>query len=117
MIKQPPQSPRSFMLSGWGFNTTLDDPSSCIRTDAKHYVSWYLIADKEEQIESNHKWMDESVAMLKPYMKGHYINEIDPVRYPHHVRECFSRQGWDKLARLRNKYDPDGIFHTYLDQE
>ena len=108
--------PRSFMLSGWGFNSNFDDPGSCIKTDARHYVSWYMIADKEEHIAPNYRWMDESVAMLMPLSKGHYINEIDPVRYPHHVQECFSETSWKRLAELRKKYDPDSVFHTYLGQ-
>jgi FAD/FMN-containing dehydrogenase len=114
MIAEPTPSPRSFLLSGWSLNTTFRDESSCVRTDARHYVSWYMIADKEEDIDPNYKWMDESVEIMRPFSRGHYINEIDPVRYPHHVQECFSADDWERLETLRNKYDPDGVFHTYV---
>lgn len=114
MKKQPPSSPRSFLLVGWSFNSTIKDPSSCVRTEARHYLSWYMIAEQEAHIMPNHQWMDESLDMLKPLTKGHYINEIDPERYPHQVQECFTKEGWKRLAELRKKYDPDGVFHTYL---
>ena len=114
MKAEPPLSPRSFLLVGWSSNSTLNDPASCIRTGTRHYMSWYMIAEKEEHIAPNYKWMDEAVEVLKPLTKGRYINEIDPDRYPQHVRECFSEESWEKLARLRKKYDPAGVFHTYL---
>ena len=114
MIAEPPRSPRSFFLCGWSFNSTFEDPSVCIRTGGRHYMSWYMIAEKEDDIEPNYAWMDEAVAMLRPLARGHYINEIDPVRYPQHVEECFSPESWEKLQQLRRQYDPQNVFHAYL---
>lgn len=110
----PPRSPRSFLLMGWSFNFTFDDPDSCIRTDARHYISWYMIAEKEQDIEPNYQWMDESISLTQGFSKGRYINEIDPLRYPQAVLECFSAENWERLMKLRQKYDPSGVFHTYL---
>jgi len=114
MEKEPPSSPRSFLLTGWSLNRIFDDPGSCIRTDASHFMSWYMIADKKEHIDPVYLWMDESVELVKPLAKGHYINEIDTNRYPHQVQECFSKESWARLGQLRKKYDPNGIFHTFL---
>jgi FAD/FMN-containing dehydrogenase len=114
MMAGPPPSPRSFLLCGWSFNTTFSDESSCVRTGARHYMSWYMIAEKEEDIEPNYQWMDEAVELMRPLAAGRYINEIDPVRYPQHVQECFSPADWERLEQLRRQYDPQGVFHTYL---
>ncbi len=114
MESSPPPSPRSFLLMGWSFNTTFNDPDSCIRTDARHYISWYMIAEKTGDIEPNYQWMDESIELTQNFSKGNYINEIDPLRYPKQVYECFSAESWERLAALRKKYDPSGLFHTYL---
>jgi len=114
MQNDPPASPRSFLLTGWAFNSTMEDPSSCIKTAARHYLSWYMIAEQENHIAPNHRWMDESLEMLRHLTKGHYINEIDPGRYPQQVQNCFSRESWVRLGGLRKQYDPGGVFHTWL---
>ncbi|MFT5351995.1 MAG: FAD/FMN-containing dehydrogenase, partial [Gammaproteobacteria bacterium] len=114
MKQEPPSSARSFILCGWGFNNKLQDPDICARTDATHYLSWYMLAEKEEHIEPNYKWMDESLELIEPITLGRYINEIDPLRYPHQVQECFSESSWNRLKGLRKKYDPQNVFHTYL---
>ena len=116
MLDDPPPSPRCFALSGWGFSNTREDPTSCVSTPAEHYLSWYLMAEEESHIAPNRKWMDEAVASLRPVTRGHYINEIDPLHYPGHVKECFSDKSWKRLAKLRKQYDPNGLFHSWLGQ-
>ncbi len=114
MKNEPPASPRSFLLGGWSFNSTFEDPASCIQTAGRHYLSWYMIAEEEKHIEPNYQWMDQSLELVMPFSKGHYINEIDTLRYPEQVQNCFSAGSWEKLGILRKKYDPDGVFHTFL---
>lgn len=113
MQKDPPPSPRSFLLGGWSMNTTLEDPSSCVKTAGKDYFSWYMIADREEDNAANYKWMDESLEMTAKYSEGRYLNEIATNRYPHLVKECFTDEGWTRLAELRKKYDPANVFHNF----
>lgn len=110
----PPASTHSFALSAWGFSNTREDPTSCVHTPAPHYLSWYLMADEESHVALNRKWMDEAVAMLRPQTRGHYINEIDPLHYPQHVAECFSKESWKRLAVVRKRYDPDALFYSWL---
>ncbi|MFQ5660649.1 MAG: FAD-binding oxidoreductase [Gammaproteobacteria bacterium] len=110
----PPPSPRSFALSAWGVNPDKQDDDSSFTYAADHYISWYLIAEEAAHIEPNYRWMDQAVAMMHPLARGHYMNEIDPARYPVHVRACFSKAKWKRLNELRLRYDPDGVFHTYL---
>jgi FAD/FMN-containing dehydrogenase len=114
MVDDPPPSPRSFALSGWGFSNTREDATSCVSTPAEHYLSWYLMAEEEKHLALNRRWMDEAVASLRPVTRGHYINEIDPQHYPQHVAECFSEESWKRLAKLRKQYDPNGLFHSWL---
>jgi hypothetical protein len=30
------------------------------------------------------------------------------------MRACFSAEKWQRLAELREKHDPQGVFHSYL---
>jgi FAD/FMN-containing dehydrogenase len=116
MQDDPPASPRSFALSGWGFSNTREDDTSCVNTPAEHYLSWYQMADEDAHVAANRKWMDESVALMRPYTRGHYVNEINPLHYPEHLRECFTESSWKRLAKLRKKYDPNGLFYSWLGQ-
>ncbi|MBE9539620.1 MAG: FAD-binding oxidoreductase [Proteobacteria bacterium] len=114
MLDDPPPSPRCFALSAWGFSNTREDATSCVSTPAPHYLSWYLMAEDESHLALNRRWMDESVELLRPVTRGHYINEIDPQHYPQHVAECFSPESWKRLAKLRKQHDPDGVFYSWL---
>jgi len=114
MIEEPPRSAHSFALSAWGFGNTAADDTACISTPAPHYLSWYQMADESADVEPNRKWMDEAVELMRPHTRGHYINEIDPLRYPQHVAECFSEKSWKKLGEVRKRYDPHGLFFSWL---
>jgi FAD/FMN-containing dehydrogenase len=114
MQQTPPRSPRSFVLSAWGVNPSPDDADSSFTHTGDHYVSWYLMAEQAGDVEPNFRWMDESVKLVKPYTRGHYPNEINPQRYPDAIRACFSAEKWQRLAKLREQYDPQGVFHSYL---
>jgi len=114
MQQTPPRSPRSFILSAWGVNPSPDDADSSFTHTGDHYVSWYLMAEQAGDVEPNFRWMDESVKLVKPYTRGHYPNEINPQRYPDAMRACFSPDKWQRLAELREQYDPQGVFHSYL---
>ena len=35
---------------------------------------------------------------------------------PERIRLCYSDDAWARLQALRQKYDPQGVFHTYLGQ-
>ena len=112
--KQPPASPRSFALTAWGVNPSKDDADSSFTYTGDHYLSWYLMADSDAQVEPNHVWMDEAVEMMAPHTRGHYPNEINPGRYPDALRACFSPEKWQRLEAMRAQYDPVGVFHSWL---
>ena len=58
--------------------------------------------------------MDESVELMQPFTRGHYINEFNPGRYPEALKFCFGPANWKRLEELRQKYDPGGVFHSFL---
>ena len=110
----PPASPQSFLLTAWGVNPSKDDADSSFTYAGDHYLSWYLMADDDSHVEPNFQWMDESVELLQPLTAGHYLNEINPGRYPDALKACFSDDKWERLAQLRAQYDPDGLFFSWL---
>ncbi|MCB1663819.1 MAG: FAD-binding oxidoreductase, partial [Pseudomonadales bacterium] len=113
ILRESP-SKRSFVITVWGVN-----PSKRTDTALPHfaddYMSYYALADKPEHIEPNYLWMDKIKATMDDgFAKGHYINETEFVRYPEHIKQCFTEEGWKRLETLRTKYDPQSVFHTYI---
>ena len=72
---------------------------------------WKEAADDE----SNTAWHQECVRLMKPYITGYYIGETDPVAVPSEATGAFSPESWKRLADLRDKYDPEGVFFGYFD--
>ncbi len=113
----PPASPHAFALSAWGVNPARDDADSCFTYAADHYVSWYLMADRPQDEQATHDWMDGAIEHVRPYARGHYVNEIDPGRYPALVEASYAPAKWQRLADLRRRHDPGKLFHTWLGRD
>jgi FAD/FMN-containing dehydrogenase len=106
------ESKYSFVLAVYGVKGMPENKTSSPHF-ADNYVVCTLVADDEKDVDLNFRWMDDAVQIMKPLSKGRYINEVDARRYPEHVRECFTDEGWERMNGLRDKYDPDGVFFTY----
>lgn len=87
---------------------------SCFSWAVDSYVSCYAIWDEEKDDERNFAWLHKAIPMLDPFGEGHYINEIQGQGRPDRYRECFTAANWTRLQDLRKKYDPSGVFHSYL---
>ncbi len=75
------------------------------------WTQWREAADDE----ANAVWHRECAARLRPLAKGYYIGESDTVSRPAAVTGAFSPENWHRLADLRARYDPDGVFFGYFD--
>src|SRR6478735_7779754 len=63
----------------------------------------------------NSQWHDECTALLRPFNIGYYVGESDTVHRPSNAVQSLSPENWKRLADLRDKYDPDGVFFGYFD--
>jgi FAD/FMN-containing dehydrogenase len=50
---------------------------------------------------------------MRPLAVGQYINEVDAFLDPTAPQRCFSPAAWQRLAELRRRYDPMGVFHSW----
>ena len=62
---------------------------------------------------ANMTWHDETMRLLKPYVVGHYVAETDTVTHPDYARLSFAPAAWERLADLRQKHDPEGLFFDF----
>jgi FAD/FMN-containing dehydrogenase len=75
------------------------------------WTMWRDAADDQ----ANTDWHHQCTTLLRPYNVGYYIGESDTVSRPSAAVEAFSPERWQRLADLRAKYDPDGVFFGYFD--
>ena len=74
--------------------------------------SWTMWDDAANDA-ANMAWHDELMRLLKPYVAGHYVSETDTVAHPEFARRSFAPANWQRLADLRQKHDPEGLFFNF----
>ena len=106
-------STRTHVLCSYGVKPELRD-DACFSRIANHYLASYLLWNDAAGDQANHAWLKQANDLLQPYSKGTYINEIEATLFPERIKSSFSLENWARLAELRKKYDPDGVFHSWL---
>ena len=106
-------SVRTHVLCAYGMKPELRE-DACFSRIANHYIACYLLWNDAADDEANQAWLQQTNELLQPYSKGTYINEIEATLFPERVRSSFSEESWQRLDKLRKKYDPYGVFHSYI---
>jgi FAD/FMN-containing dehydrogenase len=75
---------------------------------------WTMWADPDQDA-ANSSWHDKCVELLKPHVAGHYIGETDFSGRPEFARLSYSPAAWEKINKLRKKFDPEGLFFDFSD--
>jgi FAD/FMN-containing dehydrogenase len=73
----------------------------------------YAIWDEESADEENVAWLRRTTAALSDATIGYYVGETDFDAGESRSRRSFSEANWQRLAELRKKHDPTGLFHDY----
>ncbi len=90
-------------------------PDAAFSMSARYYGGAWTMWTNTADDEANARWHKKCLGLLKPFVSGHYVGETDTVTYPEHDRKSYSESAWKRLEELRQKYDPDGLFFSYLD--
>lgn len=86
----------------------------CYSAEGKHIVSFHANWKPGECDQEVAVWEAKFKQLTQPYCLSHFINQTNNERYPEQIIECFSEENWQKLAKVRSKYDPNSRFFTYL---
>lgn len=73
----------------------------------------YALWDDPAHDAANMAWVRQIDDALAPYRTGRYAGEADLALGPHRLAECFTPEALARLAELRRRHDPDGLFHTW----
>lgn len=72
----------------------------------------YAIWNDPSDDQANFDWVAKGMDLIAPIGKGHFISESNLLAG--RAEGSYSKENWKKLQVLREKYDPTGLFHTYL---
>jgi FAD/FMN-containing dehydrogenase len=89
-------------------------PDAAFSMVASGYVGCYSIWEEARQDEVNIRWLRTLMRALEPLAVGCYVGEADIAANPSQVVNSYARSHWERLQALREKYDPSGLFHSYM---
>ena len=89
-------------------------PDAAFSMVASGYVGCYSIWEEAGQDEVNIRWLRTLMRALEPLAVGCYVGEADIAANPSQVVNSYARSHWERLQALREKYDPSGLFHSYM---
>ncbi|MDE0155517.1 MAG: FAD-binding oxidoreductase [Gammaproteobacteria bacterium] len=78
------------------------------------FLSPYSFWMDEKEDEQNIAWLKRTQEILAPLSAGHFVSEADLEASPERAQRSFSEASWQKIQAVKDKYDPDGVFHTFL---
>lgn len=106
-------SPHNHVLAAYAVNMK-PRANSCFSSIGDTFIGCYSIWENAEEDEQHFKWLDETIPLMDPFAVGHYVNEVEARRHPERIEKSFSKENWQRLQTVRDKYDPQGVFHKHL---
>jgi FAD/FMN-containing dehydrogenase len=103
------KSTQLFTFSSGAKSWQLSDCSYSVTGDALLICS--AIWERPEDDAANTGWHQATIAALDEYASGHYIGESDIITDPARAERSYSARTWKQLQAMRERYDPDGLFH------
>lgn len=73
------------------------------------YAGVHAVWDAPEDDAVGLAWLRETADAVADRTIGHYVGEADHAR-PGRLEACYTPAAWARLAALRRRYDPDGVF-------
>jgi len=112
-------SPSSFAFAGMSQDPPPDAPEEelpdmAFSLYARSFVACYAMWDEPADDEANLAWLPSAMAAIEAPAAGHYVAEADLLATDDHARRSYTDDGWDRLRRIREAVDPDGLFVDYL---
>jgi FAD/FMN-containing dehydrogenase len=87
----------------------LPDMALSLQTD--FYFASYVIWKDEANDETSQTWLAEQMSRIEPVSNGLFLADADFTR---RSARFLADAHWEQLEKLRARYDPNGVFHSYL---
>ena len=109
-----PKSVIVFCQSTGQHNLLEARPEVAFSMDGQSYGGIWSIWENAEDDIINTKWHEQAMAILKLFTSFHYIGETDIVQDHSRITHSYTPAKWQKLEKIRAKYEPDGLFFGYV---
>lgn len=93
-----------------------EQPDAAASRYGKYYIAYYFEWDDPADEAPSRAFSRDLFKKLKSIGRGSYINEMDQEGRPEDIPDCYSPEAWQRLAQLRQKWDPKGVFHGFYGQ-
>jgi FAD/FMN-containing dehydrogenase len=110
---QAPSSKSMQLLSFWNGTEPAALSDCAYSTNGQALLICSALWQHPDDDAVNAGWHQSIVATLDKYAVGHYIGETDIIADPRRAERSYSKASWAHLQELREKYDPDGLFHGF----
>jgi FAD/FMN-containing dehydrogenase len=88
-------------------------PDAACSTMGEFYAAYYLLWDNPTQDKIMLDYLVDLYRDIVPLGVGSNINEMNQEGRPQDIHTCYTRAAWSRLADLRAKWDPTGVFHDF----
>lgn len=105
-------SPKTHFVISLRHNRTVSE-NACFSAIDRGFVGCYAVWDEPAEDSANFAWTEDVTERMQPFASGSYINEMDGFRDPARIANAFSPAARERLAALRRRYDPQGLFHDF----
>ncbi|MGW4135770.1 FAD-binding oxidoreductase [Streptomyces mirabilis] len=78
------------------------------------YVAPFAIWGDPAGDDVNVRWLRDAMHAVEPLGTGHYVAEADLTADVSRARRSFASADWERLRALKARYDPENVFHSYL---
>lgn len=100
---------KTVIIANYRQNTDLPEDAAHSITGPL-FLNWSTRWESESRDDEHLRWTDGVAESIEPLMTGCYVNETDFIRRPHWEKKCYSETNRKRLAVVRDRYDPDGLF-------
>jgi FAD/FMN-containing dehydrogenase len=84
-------------------------PEAALSMSGRAFGAVYAIWKDPKDDDRNRTWLRATADAVAPITRGHYVGEADLER-PGRMAASFDPAAWDRLAALRRRFDPAGVF-------
>jgi hypothetical protein len=103
-------TPESFSL-WFGMAPQRQLPDMALSLQADLYFASYVVWKDQSDDQRCRNWLARQMRRLEPLTEGLFLADSDFTARP---ARFLSPINWQRLEALRARYDPDGLFHSYL---
>jgi FAD/FMN-containing dehydrogenase len=86
-------------------------PDMVLSLQADLYFATYVVWKDEADDEACRAWLADQMRRMEPISEGLFLADSDFTKRP---AKFLSDAHWERLEKLRARYDPEGLFHAYL---